>query len=88
MYLTMWKKKSKKKGERKEYSIGIANVIDGVSHINVIGSGKYYSTRGKNEPEIYEIGKYKDKYKPLGRILKKLGLWENGKVLQQVRRVE
>ena len=84
----MLRKKNKKKEEREEYSIGIANVIEGVSHISIIGSGKCYSTQSKNEPDIHEIGKYKDKYKPLGRILKKLGLWENGKVLQQERRVK
>ena len=75
-----------KKDIKSKYYLGISNVVEGVANVHVMGSGNHYSINGEKEPPMILSKKYRDKIKPLGRILTKLGLWENGKVLQQVKK--
>lgn len=59
--------------------------MDGVTCVSVEGKNHYNSNVKKKEPSG-ELFPYKDKKKKRFQILKKLGLWENGRVLQRSRK--
>jgi hypothetical protein len=54
--------------------------MDGVTCVSVEGKNHYNSNVRKKEPSG-ELFSFKDKKKKRFQILKKLGLWENGRIL-------
>ena len=69
--------------EKRNYDLKVIT-LDGVTCVSVNGKN-LYNTNNKKEPSG-ELYPYKDKKKKRFQILKKLGLWENGKILPRNRK--
>lgn len=68
----------KKVFDKRKYELKVIE-LDGVTCVSVNGKN-LYNTNNRREPSG-ELYPYKDKKKKRFQILKKLGLWENGKIL-------
>lgn len=68
----------KKVFDKRKYELKVIE-LDGVTCVSVNGKNPY-NTNNRREPSG-ELYPYKDKKKKRFQILKKLGLWENGKIL-------
>lgn len=64
--------------DKRRYELKVIE-LDGVTCVSVNGKNPY-NTNNRREPSG-ELYPYKDKKKKRFQILKKLGLWENGKIL-------
>lgn len=64
--------------DKRKYELKVIE-LDGVTCVGVNGKNPY-NTNNRREPSG-ELYPYKDKKKKRFQILKKLGLWENGKIL-------
>lgn len=73
----------KKVIDKRKYELKVIE-SDGVTCVSVNGKNPY-NTNNRREPSG-ELYPYKDKKKKRFQILKKLGLWENGKILPRNRR--
>lgn len=64
--------------DKRKYELKVIE-LGGVTCVSVNGKNPY-NTNNRREPSG-ELYPYKDKKKKRFQILKKLGLWENGKIL-------
>ena len=72
----------------KEYALQIIRQR-GVACVSVVDSGHYYSVHGDKEPANAKVFKgFHEKKKRRGRILVKLGIWENGRNSQPLKKQE
>lgn len=60
---------------------------NGVTCVSVEGENRYHSSTHRREPSG-DLYPYRDKHRKRFQILKKLGLWENGRILQRSRRLQ
>lgn len=59
-------------------------VSDGAIHASIDGCNGYQVSSKRKEP-VGELFPYRDKHRKRFQILKKLGLWENGRILPRER---
>lgn len=57
----------------------------GVTCVSVEGKNKYNLSTHRKEP-VGEVFPYRDKHRKRFQILRKLGLWENGRILPRSRK--
>ena len=65
--------------DKRDFNLKVIT-MDGVTCVSVEGKNLYNSNVKKKEP-LGELFPYKNKKKKRFQILKKLGLWENGRIL-------
>lgn len=59
----------------------------GVTCVSVEGQNRYNTSAHRKEP-VGELFPYRDKHRKRFQILKKLGLWENGRILPRSRKLQ
>ena len=70
-----------------EYALKIIRQ-KGVACVSVVDSCKHYSVHGDKEPEGRIFKGFHEKKKKRGRILVKLGIWENGQNSKPLKKQE
>lgn len=75
---------SKYYNDKTRYKLKVL-AFDGVTCVSIDGCNGYHITHRKKEP-VGELLSYRDKHRKRFQILKKLGLWENGRILPREKR--
>ena len=83
LVLGMFSYPLKDKERESEYKISLIKQ-EGVTCVNVEG-GNLYNINNRKEPESTTCKTFKAKFYKRFTILKKLGLWENGRILPRER---
>lgn len=70
------------------YRLKIVRRVRGTACVSIVGSGKNYNTRNDDNLPGQITKPFHDKKQKRGRILVKLGIWENGQNSKQLRKQE
>ena len=77
---------SKFYNDKERYQLKVI-ALSGVTCVSVEGENRYHSNTHRKEP-VGSLYPYRDKHKKRFQILRRLGLWENGRILQRNRRLQ
>ena len=77
---------SKFYNDKTRYKLKILS-FNGVTCVSIDGENSYNAIIKRKEP-VGELYPYRDKHKKRFQILKKLGLWENGRILPRSKKLQ
>ena len=70
------------------YRLKIVRRVSGTACVSIVGSGMNYNTHNDDNLPGQITKPFHDKKQKRGRILVKLGIWENGQNSKQLRKQE